>query len=166
MMHNPVITDARISDYHAYNGSTQKELILSFEPAAPVSEPLFYHIKDQFFLLMDQNCAKLHIHIYQGDLRYYYTDYSNYYYLPEEDVAMHKSVAAYVDKSHRRQATASTAYLRETGIFLPQLTERIKPAYRQNYRDTISYFELSQNFCSSQNALNEYAADILQGFSK
>ena len=109
MLQNYTLSNAHISDYHAYDGSIQKELVVSFQPEAPVRAPGFYQHKGIFFLLTSPDHARLHIHIYQGDLRYYYTDYSNYYYLPEEDIAMHKSVAAYVDRAHRRQATASTA---------------------------------------------------------
>ena len=34
----------------------------------------------------------------------------NYYYLPEQNCAIHKSVAAYVDKSRRTAATKNTCY--------------------------------------------------------
>lgn len=45
-------------------------------------------------------------------LKIYYPDPKDYYYLPDEDTAVHKSVGAYVDKKHREQATARTCYTR------------------------------------------------------
>ena len=47
------------------------------------------------------------------------TNYKDYYYLTTEDVAVHKSVAHYVDTKYRKQATASTCYEKHTGEFLP-----------------------------------------------
>lgn len=43
-----------------------------------------------------------------GFLKNYYEDFKNYYYLPAEDTAIHKSVGAYVEKSHRCRATQET----------------------------------------------------------
>lgn len=45
-----------------------------------------------------------------GCLKMYYKDYKDYYYLPEEDTAVHKSVGAYVDRGYRVAATARTCY--------------------------------------------------------
>ncbi len=70
----------------------------------------------QFFLRDD--LLRLTLPLYTGELRYFFPDYQNYYYLPAEDMAVHKSVASYVDKAFRKKATARTAYLRKTGTFL------------------------------------------------
>ena len=52
----------------------------------------------------------LRVPLYQGMARLYYLDYKNYYYLPAEDMAIHKSVATYVDKAHKQKATPETCY--------------------------------------------------------
>lgn len=54
--------------------------------------------------------VRLRVPLYQGMARLYYLDYKNYYYLPAEDIAIHKSVATYVDKAHREKATPETCY--------------------------------------------------------
>ena len=41
--------------------------------------------------------------VINDSLKYFYTDYKNYYYLPKEDMAIHKSVAAYVDRDHKKK---------------------------------------------------------------
>lgn len=51
-------------------------------------------------------------------LYHFFPDYKNYYYLPDEDMAIHKSVGTYVDAAHRKQATASTCYVKKEGTFL------------------------------------------------
>lgn len=45
-----------------------------------------------------------------GRLKMYHPDHKDHYYLPKEDMAVHKSVGAYVDQAHRVQATALTCY--------------------------------------------------------
>ncbi|HEX3077593.1 MAG TPA: ribonuclease H-like domain-containing protein [Lachnospiraceae bacterium] len=42
--------------------------------------------------------AILKVTLYQNELKFFYDNYKDYYYLPEEDTAIHKSVAFYVDK--------------------------------------------------------------------
>ncbi len=70
---------------------------------------------------------------FQGELKYFLPDYSDYFYLPAEDMAIHKSVAAYVDKDFREKATARTAYVRREGTFLKlpgEIGERVfRPGY-------------------------------------
>lgn len=56
------------------------------------------------------NHVRLRVPLYQGMARLYYLDYKNYFYLPAEDMAIHKSVAVYVDKSYRKKATPETCY--------------------------------------------------------
>lgn len=53
------------------------------------------------------------------EARYFYPDYKNYYYLPLEDRAIHKSVASFVEKEYREKATKENCYVKKTGIFYP-----------------------------------------------
>lgn len=57
--------------------------------------------------------------IYSGELKYFYPNPADYYYLPWEDCAMHKSVASFVEKEYRKKATAATCYTKKEGVFLP-----------------------------------------------
>lgn len=55
----------------------------------------------------------------QETMYYFFKDYKNYFYLPEEDMAVHKSVGIYVEKEHRKPATASNCYIRKDSAFIP-----------------------------------------------
>ena len=61
----------------------------------------------------------IRVPLYKGTLYHFFPDYKNYYYLPDEDEAIHKSVGGYVDKAHRQQATAQNCYIKKTGTFVP-----------------------------------------------
>ncbi len=66
-----------------------------------------------------QGTLSLSLPVYSGELKYFHSNPSDYYYLPLEDCAMHKSIASFVEKKYRRKATADTCYTRKTGAFLP-----------------------------------------------
>ena len=91
-----------------------RQYCLDFHPKD--SDELYKHIDE---LVLDLDKAKSGIPAVRGEFKHFYKDYKNYYYLPAEDVAYHKSVSEFVDKSARRQATARTAYIKKTGLFAP-----------------------------------------------
>lgn len=61
----------------------------------------------------------LSLPVVSGELKYFYPNPADYYYLPFEDCAMHKSVASFVEKAYRKKATAATCYTRQVGNYLP-----------------------------------------------
>ncbi len=104
----------------------------------------------------------LRIELFTGELRYFYPNYKDYYYLPAEDTALHKSVAAYVDRDYRTQATAATCYCKKSGRFLPQYQDLFSPAFKQNYKDKTSWFELTEAFTEKKENLKKYAMHLLK----
>ena len=80
------------------------------------------------------------VDLYEGELKYFYPDYKNYYYLIYEDRAIHKSVAEYVDREARIKATAKTCYTRRSGCYLPQFTPVFEPVLQKEYKDRLTYF--------------------------
>lgn len=67
----------------------------------------------------EQDMVSFLLPVCEAELKYFYPDPADYYYLPLEDCAMHKSVASFVEKEYRRKATAATCYTKRTGAFLP-----------------------------------------------
>jgi len=94
-------------------------------------------------LEISENKLTVHIPYYTGELKYFFDNYKDYYYLPYEDYAVHKSVAEGVDKSHRKAATAATCYVKKSGTFLPQREELFAPALRREKKSPVSWFEHS-----------------------
>jgi len=94
-------------------------------------------------LITSDNQVTITIEPHCGILKYYYNNPKEYYYLPAEDKAIHKSIGAYVDKEYRIQATAANCYQKHEGIFLPQYKELITPALKENTRDVVTYFPVN-----------------------
>lgn len=98
--------------------------------------PILFHYQTDLFQLILQS-GSLHLLVSNPTMEFknYYPDYKNYYYLPEEDTAIHKSVSSYVDKSHRIKATKDNCYSR---------------------------FLCNEQFLSNTNALIAYTKNILK----
>lgn len=109
-------------------------------------------------------------------LKHFFKDYRNYYYLPEEDRAIHKSVGCYVERKFRRAAKASTCYIKKEGIFLPipktqkhygiQI-ERYPyqdsfPLYKREFKSPRSFAEFDNLFSDKNESLSIYLRDVIK----
>lgn len=116
---------------------------------------------DECYMVIYGTTLKIRCRIYTGELKYFYSDYTNYYYLPFEDRAIHKSVAFYVDKDFRTKAKAANCYSKKTGMFLPQKSEVISPYFKIDYSDKKMYFELDDTFCNSYDSQYSYMMHVI-----
>ena len=82
--------------------------------------------------------------LFEGELKYFYADHKNYYYLPAEDCAVHKSVGEFVDKKARRQATAKNCYRRVSGLFVPENEAVFAPAFYSDYKKLPMYGQVGE----------------------
>ena len=155
------ILSTRVDTYHAFNGTTGNELIITMQNDYPVPRRISHKLND-FSLMISPTRTSIRVPIYEGELHYFYPNYKDYYYLPEEDLAIHKSVASYVDRQYRENARAYNCYNRKTSSFLPQCSSVMQPEFRKEYNDKISYFELTEDFCSSDIMLRRYVDHILK----
>ncbi|MCR5629157.1 ribonuclease H-like domain-containing protein [Eubacterium sp.] len=77
--------------------------------------------------------------IEETSLKFFYKDYKNYFYLPNEDMAIHKSMAAFMDKDKKVKATKDNCYtkIKDSFISIPD-----KPTLSKKYTtDDNSFFE-------------------------
>lgn len=152
---------AQIESCENAKGETGKELLLTVVLPLPIPKSFSCHKNGCFFLAEDQK-GIFKVPVYEGELKYFYPDYKNYSYLPDEDKAIHKSVAVYVDKNHRQPATAATCYTRKYGDFLPQYRDLFQPVFRAEYKAKESYFLPDRQWMSSQENLCSYAEHLLK----
>lgn len=83
-------------------------------------------------LTVEGSSLRLLMPLFCGELKHYFSPARDYYYLPAEDMAIHKSVASYVDPSHREKATPQTCYIKTAGTFIPVLNEDIRDVFRES----------------------------------
>lgn len=154
-----------VSSIEAMEHDTQREILLTLHLPEPLPQKISCS-REEFSLTAEEETVFLTIRLLEDELKLFFSDYKNYYYLPDEDVAVPKDICTSVDKSHRKNATATTCYRRKYALFLPQYEELFSPAFRTQRKDKKSYFELSEEFISSEELRKNYAAhllDILSG---
>ena len=100
--------------------------------------------------------------LWKGWLKHYFPDYKNYEYLPVEDMAIHKSVAMFVDKEFRRKATKENCYIKKEGVFLPQFALAHEPVYREDAKSARNWFAFDEEICRSEVFLAQYLKELLE----
>lgn len=139
-----------------------REKILNIDFSLKHCLPKPFAADADFRLTASGSSGQLQIPLWNGTLCYFFADYKNYYYLPLEDQAVHKSVARFVDKQYRIPAKASNCYIKKSGVFLPQPEEIFTPAFRRSFEDTKLYFEYTDAFCSDAESIQRYLAAMLR----
>lgn len=155
------IKGTEILPYASYDGKDGQEMIITLENDYIVPKRVSYQFKDYYFTI-NKNTTKIRVPLYEGELKYFYDNYRDYFYLPAEDMAIHKSVATFVDKQYRERAKACNCYTRKTGVFLPQLNTIMSPTFKLEHKDKVSYFELTPDFSSSDVMLRRYVKHIFE----
>jgi len=120
---------------------------------------------DSVYMNAYENSVIISIKTYEGELKYFYDNYRDYYYLPGEDRAIHKSLAIYVDKDYRVKAKPSTCYTKRYGLFVPQYLPIIAPFFKQEYHDKITFVEVHTDFLLQEDNLTGYIRHILRHIS-
>ncbi len=155
------VKKASAGTYKDYSGREKQELLLTAELPCNLPKPVTASANGCYFH-GEGNEGSFRIPIYCEEMKYFYANYKDYYYLPEEDVAFHKSVATFVEKEHRTQATAATCYTRKESRYLPQFDFIFEPIFRREYKSKEVFFELTDDLKRDRAAFTEYANHILQ----
>ena len=128
-----------------------------------ISVPVPVDLKlDNWFINLTGHEINLCADLYEGELKYYYSDYKDYYYLPMEDKAIHKSVAEFVDRKFRKKATAKTCYQRVSGLFLPEPEPVFSPVLFREYKDKLSYTQFSPELFDDEALTEAYLRSVIK----
>lgn len=146
--------------YRDSSNVRRTELLITVTLPTQVPKPVRISSSGFYASLKEQQC-ELRVPVYEEELKYFYSNYKDYYYLPEEDLALHKSVATFVDREHRRQATAQTCYTRKYSEYLRQWGPVFTPFFKKDYQSQELYFELTDEMKKNRSAFASYASHIL-----
>lgn len=154
------VTKVNANFYTDYSGVECAELVMKLHMNNPVPCHVTCYENGCYFV-GDGDTLTLKVPIYEEELKYFYSDYKSYYYLPGEDIALHKSVATFVDTAHREQAKASNCYTRKVSQYLEQWDGSFEPIFKRSYDDRKSYFELTDAFKHDREGFSKYASQVL-----
>lgn len=137
-----------------------EELIVHFESDITFPKARRFSTRTRF-LQVCENEICLRLRMLQGELKHFFPNYKDYYYLPREDMALHKSVSQFVDKEFREKAKAANCYVRATGLFLPQCSEAIEPVFCKEYKDKDTYFPYNEEFAGNTALVERYVRGMI-----
>lgn len=161
LFHLPVkVTKVQANYYKDINQKQCSEILMNLKLPTALPAEISYGANGCYFTGGGED-GKLRVPIYEGELKYFYSNYKDYYYLPKEDLAIHKSVASFVDKDYRKQATARNCYTRKISSYLPQWQVLFTPFFKKDYDDKNLYFELTDELKTQRDTFNLYAHHIL-----
>ena len=147
--------------YTDYNGDKKQEVLMKLRFLNSLPVAVSQGINGCYFTGFDME-GTLKVPLYEEELKYFYSNYRDYYYLPIEDNAIHRSVAHFVDKDHRIKATAATCYTRKQASYLPQWNILFEPFFKKEYHSKELFFELTDEFKRQRGDFSKYANHVLQ----
>lgn len=125
-------------------------------PAGQETESFTIGFEDDQMILRILLCRGIFYHFFQN--------YKDYFYLPAEDTAIHKSVGTYVDKQFREPAKASNCYIKKEGIFLAvpsSFSRENLPLFRKEYKARQNYVLWDEKTKQDSSLLEEILHSLL-----
>lgn len=136
----------------AFDGTPKDELLITLESPAALPNQISLRLENGVYLTAKSDRIHIAIPLQSTTLKYFFPDAKDYFYLPEEDRAVHKSVGIYVDPAYRVKATRDTCYVRKTAVFLPCPAGLETPGdwetYREARKDKTFYLEWKETLIS------------------
>ncbi len=146
--------------YNDYNGVQKKEVYMKLSLPFELPASLTGNYEGCYFKA-EKAEATLRVPLYEEELKYFYANYKDYYYLPREDTAIHKSIADFVDKAFKEKATKENCYTKKAGQYLKEWDLVFAPFFKKSYDDKDFYFDLNENMKKSRFAMSLYASHAI-----
>ncbi|MCQ2401201.1 MAG: ribonuclease H-like domain-containing protein [Lachnospiraceae bacterium] len=133
-----------------------------FSLKAPLPKGVYYEDENFVLSVSEDGSSLMEVtaRLVNTEMRYYFQDFKNYYYLPFEDYAIHKSVGEFVDRKNRRQATAQTCYTKKEGLFIPEPEPVFTPVFYRTYKG-MKYAEFCEEMLKDTGKIKEYVLSVL-----
>ncbi len=146
--------------YMDFDGKEKAEVIMKLALPRTLPATIAGNVDGCFFKASGQE-GTLRVPLYETELKYFYSNYKDYYYLPQEDMAIHKSLADFVDKNFREKATRQNCYTRKEGQYLQEWDLVFTPFFKRDYENKNFYFDLNENMKKSRFAMSLYASHAI-----
>lgn len=154
--------DITISSVHQDDTNKLVEISFSFPQFAflPKRISISYNA---LYLNAFETKATLQVSFHTATLKHFLPDYKNYYYLPYEDTAIHKSIASFVESTNKQKATKSTCFVKKTDTFIPCFNFQTNESFQFEYNDKDKY--ITVDTLVTTNHTSQYVIDVLRTLS-
>lgn len=152
-----------INEYKDYSGCTCEEVI--FDYSTTLKFPRSFTARtESMYVRASASDGRIAIRLplYTNDMKIFFDNYRDYFYLPEEDTAILKSAAMGLPKERYHKATKETCYTRVSGKFLKQPSDLFTPVVKAAYKDKKNYFCFPDSF--NEKAADEFGRQLINVF--
>ncbi len=111
--------------------------------------------------VLEKNKVLLRLPVFCGVLKHFFEEYKDYYYLTEEDCAVHKSIGQFVDAAFRKKATKQTCYSKSTCSYLVLPPKGQRSTLRKEFADKNTYIKLPLADADFQEVLSTFFGNLL-----
>lgn len=113
---------------------------------------------------INNNNFEISLPIIRAKLKYFLSNYKDYFYLPFENVAIHKDIAIFVDKSAKIRANKKTAFIEKDDFFIPCCIKEDIKIFSKEYNSKEKFILLNEfNFSKlSQNILDYFLEKLFK----
>ena len=137
----------QISDSIRETEGGKAYLNLKIIPAFDFPQSIHRIAEDSSFLL-NRSAGLIRLPLRHGTLKHFFPDPENYYYLPTEDTAIHKSVGEFVDPSHRKKATKKNCYIKKDCDYVETPSKTAGGFLKKEYNEKTAYLEIPNSSCA------------------
>lgn len=164
LCYSDLLSGSLLSGPPSVEDQSDSELFLCFPLELPLPQPVSFSFGG-WYGVAKGDCLRLKLPIFSGELRHFLPDYKEYYYLPAEDMAVHKSVGVYVDPEFRVKAKPETCYVKKAGLFLPLpekfVSEKEKAVFQATAKSP-RYVSYEEALLQNQSFWDSYTHSLLK----
>lgn len=146
---------------HFNDNNTQIEIDIIFPKHIIIPQRISFTNQYGTYINASDNQAIIIIPVIKDTLKHFFKDYKNYYYLPGEDMAIHKSVSSYVEPENRIKATKKNCYIKKTDSYVICFDKQYPELFMFNYCDKVTYRTCSSLINADDNTQIEYIRETL-----
>lgn len=157
------IKKAELESDTDYEGNQKLYLALQLDLCSVLPRNITL-IKPDIQILLKKNRGLVRIPALSATLKYFLKDFKNYYYLPEEDTVIHKSIGQYVDSKYKMPACRENCCLKKEGCFIPLINAGNFQCFQEHYKSKNFYFDVS-DLQVSHSQSPEQAEHLMQNLS-
>lgn len=152
-----------INEFIDYMGETEKEVIFTYNFNIDIPKSFFTKTETMYIKVSAQcKTVTIRLPLICGNMKMFFDNYRDYYYLPEEDTCIIRSLCSCMPKSQYIKATKENCYQNISGTFLKQPDKIFSPSLKASYKDKASYFRFPEDF--NDEGKDEFGTKLLQVF--
>ena len=140
----PVFKSYELNTYKTYSGEEKKEIIITCSHSLYFPADFKSNNNGIYISFSCNGTISLRLPVETMELKLFYKDTANYYYLPAEDRCIHKSIANAVDPKYREKAKKANCYTKHYGEYIECFTCDVNHVFKTDYKSKQCYILLSE----------------------